>query len=254
MSINKVALSVALAGILGASSALAETDGVFAGVQFGFGGANAKSEYAVVATDSGVSFGADATKSASSFRYGFLAGYKQFFTEKFGLRYYGVIDFGTQSEHKIGPSYNADGASPVEAYFNFTETIKISTLNLNANVDALYNFKQNDSFEFGVFGGLSLGYTSYKAQSVAINGVNRTFSTFTYSYKDLSASGFDFGINFGLRANIAQKHGVELYSRFSLLKQKDDYKYALDEAQTIVLTNFEAKQPYAVGLRYSFSF
>ena len=251
MSINKFAVSVALAGILGASSALAETDGVFAGVQFGFGGANAKSEYAAVSTD-GQSFGADATKSASSFRYGFLAGYKQFFTEKFGLRYYGVIDFGTQSEHKIGPSYNAIGASLAEIWFNFTETIKISTLNLNANVDALYNFKQNDSFEFGVFGGLSLGYTSYKAQSVAINGTNAT--NLTYSYKDLSASGFDFGINFGLRSNIAQKHGVELYSRFSLLKQKDDYKYALVDAQTDILTNFEAKQPYAVGLRYSFSF
>ena len=247
MSINKVALSVALAGILGASSALAETDGVFAGVQFGFGGANAKSEYAAVATD-GQPFGADATKSVSSFRYGFLAGYKQFFTEKFGLRYYGVIDFGTQSEHKIGPSFNASVASPDEAYFNFTETIKISTLNLNANVDALYNFKQNDSFEFGVFGGLSLGYTSYKAQSVAINGTNAT--NLTYSYKDLSASGFDFGINFGLRSNIAQKHGVELYSRFSLLKQKDDY---LDE-QTEILTKFEVRQPYQVGLRYTFSF
>ena len=252
MSKNKFAMSVALAGILGASSALAETSGAFVGVQFGFGGANAKSEYATVGTDgsSDESFGADATKSASSFRYGFLAGYKQFFTEKFGLRYYGVIDFGTQSEHKIGPSFNASGASPAEAYFNFTETIKISTLNLNANVDALYNFEQNDSFEFGVFGGLSLGYTSYKAQSVAINGV---IANSTYSYKDLSASGFDFGINFGLRANIAQKHGVELYSRFSLLKQKDDYKYALDE-QMAILTKFEVRQPYAVGLRYSFSF
>ena len=61
---------------------------------------------------------------------------------------------------------------------------------------------------------------------------------------------FDFGINFGLRSNIAQKHGVELYSRFSLLKQKDDY---LDE-QTEILTKFEVRQPYAVGLRYSFSF
>ena len=250
MSINKFAVSFALAGLLGASSALAETDGVFAGVQFGFGGANAKSEYAAVYTD-GQPFGADATKSVSSFRYGFLAGYKQFFTEKFGLRYYGVIDFGTQSEHKIGPSYNAIGASLAEIWFNFTETIKISTLNLNANVDALYNFKQNDSFEFGVFGGLSLGYTSYKAQSVAINGTNAT--NLTYSYKDLSASGFDFGINFGLRSNIAQKHGVELYSRFSLLKQKDDYKYAVDE-QTAILTKFEVRQPYQVGLRYTFSF
>ena len=243
MSINKFALSVALAGILGASSALAETSGAFVGVQFGLGGANAKSEYAI-STD-GQPFGADATKSASSFRYGFLEGYKQFFTEKFGLRYYGVIDFGTQSEHKIG------NASGVGGFFNLTETIKISTLNLNANVDALYNFEQNDSFEFGVFGGLSLGYTSYKAQSIAINGMNPM--NYTYSYKDLSASGFDFGINFGLRANIAQKHGVELYSRFSLLKQKDDYKFAPNE-QTAILTKFEVRQPYAVGLRYSFGF
>ena len=243
MSINKFAVSVALAGILGASSALAETSGAFVGVQFGLGGANAKSEYAI-STD-GQSFEADATKSASSFRYGFLEGYKQFFTEKFGLRYYGVIDFGTQSEHKIG------NASGVRDYFNLTETIKISTRNLNANVDALYNFEQNDSFEFGVFGGLSLGYTSYKAQSIAINGMNPM--NYTYSYKDLSASGFDFGINFGLRANIAQKHGVELYSRFSLLKQKDDYKYALNE-QIAILTKFEVRQPYQVGLRYTFSF
>ena len=242
MSKNKIALSLVMAGILGASSALAETSGAFVGVQFGLGGANAKSEYAIF-TD-GQSWGADATKSASSFRYGFLEGYKQFFTEKFGLRYYGVIDFG-QSEHKIG------SRSGVGGYFNFTETIKISTLNLNANVDALYNFISNDSLEFGVFGGLSLGYTSYKAQSIAINGVNPT--NFTYSYKDLSGSGFDFGINFGLRANIAQKHGVELYSRFSLLKQKDDYKYALNE-QITILTKFEVRQPYAVGLRYSFSF
>ena len=243
MSINKFAVSVALAGILGASSALAETSGAFVGVQFGLGGANAKSEYAI--SIDGQSLGADATKSASSFRYGFLEGYKQFFTEKFGLRYYGVIDFGTQSEHKIG------NASGVGGSFNLTETIKISTLNLNANVDALYNFEQNDSFDFGVFGGLSLGYTSYKAQSIAINGMNPM--NYTYSYKDLSASGFDFGINFGLRANIAQKHGVELYSRFSLLKQKDDYKFALNE-QTAILTKFEVRQPYAVGLRYSFSF
>ena len=38
MSINKFAVSVALAGILGASSALAETSGAFVGVQAGYGG------------------------------------------------------------------------------------------------------------------------------------------------------------------------------------------------------------------------
>ena len=47
MSINKFALSVALAGILGASSALAETSGAFVGLQgnTGFGGHTKKVEY-----------------------------------------------------------------------------------------------------------------------------------------------------------------------------------------------------------------
>ena len=35
MSINKIAMSFALAGILGASTALAETDGAFVGIQVG---------------------------------------------------------------------------------------------------------------------------------------------------------------------------------------------------------------------------
>ena len=41
---KKVALSIALAGILGASSALAETDGAFAGVYMGMRGTKAETE------------------------------------------------------------------------------------------------------------------------------------------------------------------------------------------------------------------
>lgn len=37
MGINKMALSLAIAGVLGASSALAEQSGAFIGVQAGFG-------------------------------------------------------------------------------------------------------------------------------------------------------------------------------------------------------------------------
>ena len=44
MSKNKIALSLAVAGILGASSALAETDGAFVGLQAGYGGLKLKTE------------------------------------------------------------------------------------------------------------------------------------------------------------------------------------------------------------------
>ena len=161
MSINKFAVSVALAGILGASSALAETSGTFVGVQFGFGGANTKNEFCefgVCNTDS---------KSASALRYGFLAGYKRFFTENFGLRYYGVVDYG--ADFKIDSAFDMDMGEPIPF------SPKISALNLSANVDALYNFISNDNLEFGVFGGLSLAYASYKVKN-ALLGLNADIS------------------------------------------------------------------------------
>ena len=60
----------------------------------------------------------------------------------------------------------------------------------------------------------------------------------------------------GLRANIAQNHGVELYSRFGLLETKKDItRTNVDEGATKTLNQtYKTSQPYAVGLRYSFSF
>ena len=94
MSKNKIALSLVVAGILGASSALAETDGAFVGLQAGYGGLKLKMESesnngGVVEKDPSESI------SAGGFRYGFVAGYKQFFTPEFGARYYASFDLGT---------------------------------------------------------------------------------------------------------------------------------------------------------------
>ncbi len=243
MSINKFAVSVALAGILGASSALAETSGAFVGVQLGFGGANTKNE--VCSAGGGMSACQTDSKSASALRYGFLAGYKQFFTENFGLRYYGVVDYG--ADFKIDNAFSMD-----EIKINFSP--KISALNLSANVDALYNFISNDSLEFGAFGGLSLAYASYKAKNALmdvtpmITGVDSK-----PAFKDFKLSGFDVGVNVGVRAQIAQKHGVELYGRFAFMENKKEetlFENALGKATQ----TFKAAQPYQVGLRYTFSF
>ena len=211
MSINKVALSVALAGILGASSALAETDGAFVGVQFGFGGANTKNEYCE--SGGGMSACTTDSKSASALRYGFLAGYKQFFTENFGLRYYGVVDYGAD--------FKIDNAFYMGKMVNFSP--KISALNLSANIDALYNFISNDSLEFGAFGGLSLAYASYKAKNALMDVTPMTTGgSDEPAFKDFKLSGFDMGVNVGVRAQIAQKHGVELYGRFAFMENKKE--------------------------------
>ena len=136
-----------MAGLLvaaGVSNAAAETDGAFVGVQVGLGGVKAKTEFVADTGDATMGIvSANAEKTASSFRYGIVAGYKQFFTESFGLRYYGVFDYGTESKHKVAPSPNMNATEPAAMMFNFTETAKLSTLNFSANVDALYNFVQN---------------------------------------------------------------------------------------------------------------
>ena len=237
MSINKVALSVALAGILGASSALAETSGAFVGVQFGLGGAkitNEFCEFGVCNTDS---------KSANALRYGFLAGYKRFFTENFGLRYYGVVDYGADSKIDNAVTFN-------NVPIKFSP--KISVLNLSANVDALYNFISNDSLEFGAFGGLSLAYASYEAKN-ALNLTPIIAGHDKPAFKDFQLSRFDVGVNVGVRAQIAQKHGVELYGRFAFMENKKEETLFEAEGAKITQT-FKAAQPYQVGLRYTFSF
>ena len=239
MSINKFAVSVALAGILGASSALAETDGVFAGVQFGFGGAKTTNEFCELG--GGMSACKTDSKSASALRYGFLAGYKQFFTENFGLRYYGVVDYGA-ADFKI------DNA------FYMGEMVKFSALNLSANVDALYNFISNDSLEFGAFGGLSLAYASYEAKNALMDVTPMmTGGSDKPAFKDFKLSGFDVGVNVGVRAQIAQKHGVELYGRFAFMENKKE-ETLLEDADSKMTQTFKATQPYQVGLRYTFSF
>ena len=243
MSINKVALSVALAGILGASSALAETDGAFVGVQLGFGGANTKNGYCDE-LGGGMSVCETDSKSANALRYGFLAGYKQFFTENFGLRYYGVVDYGAD--------FKIDNALEGDEMIKFSP--KISALNLSANVDALYNFISNDSLEFGAFGGLSLAYASYKAKNALMDVTPMmTGGSDKPAFKDFKLSGFDMGVNVGVRAQIAQKHGVELYGRFAFMENKKE-ETLYEDADTKTTQTFKAAQPYQVGLRYTFSF
>ena len=237
MSINKFAVSFAMAGILGASSALAETDGAFVGVQFGFGGAKTTNEFCIFGvcnTDS---------KSANALRYGFLAGYKRFFTENFGLRYYGVVDYGADSKIDNAVTFN-------DVPIKFSP--KISVLNLSANVDALYNFISNDSLEFGAFGGLSLAYASYEAKN-ALNLTPMIAGHDKPAFKDFQLSRFDVGVNVGVRAQIAQKHGVELYGRFAFMENKKEETLFEAEGAKITQT-FKAAQPYQVGLRYTFSF
>ena len=230
MSKNKIALSLAVAGILGASSALAETDGAFVGLQAGYGGLKLKMESEYKDANDASNNEKDSNSiSAGGFRYGFVAGYKQFFTPEFGARYYASFDLGTDYKKDIT---DADGDKT---------TIKVNSYNITANADALYNFISSNDLDLGAFLGLSLGYAHHTVKVEPANDM-----------PDIKPSGFDLGINFGLRTNIAQNHGIELYSRFGVLQQKKELKETDEYGSTT--ETYKASQPYQVGLRYTFSF
>ena len=73
------------------------------------------------------------------------------------------------------------------------------------------------------------------------------------AFKDFKLSGFDMGVNVGVRAQIVQKHGVELYGRFAFMENKKE-ETLFEEADGKTTQTFKAQQPYQVGLRYTFSF
>ena len=204
MSINKMALSLAVAGILGASSALAEQSGAFIGVQAGFGTSNYK---------------IDANPSAEAdfkgLRYGIMFGQKGFSSDYpyFGIRYYILGDYGVYK-------------------FTDIETFEINTFNLSVNLDALFNFLSfGDDFELGVFAGVGLGYAYHKVP-----------------ISEMIVSGFDAGVNLGVRGNIAQNHSVEFYTHFGFIEQE-----VKTYAGFISVTE-KVSQPYQAGFRYVYAF
>lgn len=120
MSINKFAVSVALAGILGASSALAENEGSFVGLHFG--SASIKST-ATFTYDAGGSVSATGTKS----RFGVVYGSYAPINEEMGYRIYGFADLD-------------------DDLYNF-----------NANADFLYTFVKFEKAELRGFAGAYAG-------------------------------------------------------------------------------------------------
>lgn len=108
---------------------------------------------------------------------GFLAGYKHFFSPKFGLRFYGLFDF---SHYQNNDSILAR---------------KFQSYNLNFNADLLYNFYEKDGSNVGVFGGVSVGAARY------MNGGRHL------------ATDMDLGLNFGLRLGLNKHHSVEFFNR-----------------------------------------
>lgn len=193
-----------------AGSAVAEENGVFVGLGLGYGGSSMEIETTEKQTSRG-----------SGLNYGFVAGYKQFFTDSFGLRYYANIDYSS---------------SKVKAE---SEKIALNAINYGVNVDALYNFVSSDNMDFGAFLGLGLGANTWSGKAVNLIGENLE------SGKKVSKTGFDLALNAGLRGVFAKQHGVEIFARVPFIATT-----MLDTSSFKV----SASRNYNAGVRYTFSF
>ena len=213
---KKLMVSGALALALTSSAVVAEESGALVGLDLGISNAVMTSEMANTIIEK--------TTSVGNFRYGLMGGYKWFFTESFGLRTYLQVNNGT--------SYSPTGETHVS----------ISTLNVMANVDVLYNFYTSEQSSAGLFAGLSFGYAIHYGDTVDAMTAN--------GLKD--PSGFDMGINLGLRTIFAKHHGVEFFNRFGVVgasatTTSNNTLFSVDTKMSIL-------QPYAFGVRYTYNF
>ncbi|WP_394954535.1 outer membrane beta-barrel protein [uncultured Helicobacter sp.] len=216
---KKLMVSGALALALTSSAVVAEESGAFVGLDLGISNAVMTQEM-TVSWNGNTNTLIDKTTSVGNFRYGLMGGYKWFFTESFGLRTYLQVNNGTNY-------------SPIE------EThVSISTLNVMANVDALYNFYTSEQSSAGLFAGLSFGYAIHYGDTVDAMTAG--------GLKD--PSGFDMGINLGLRTIFAKHHGVEFFNRFGVVGASATTEQSGDEIKMSIL------QPYAFGVRYTYNF
>ncbi|CAM3299281.1 outer membrane protein [Helicobacter labetoulli] len=217
---KRLLVSSIAAMALTSSVVVAEESGVFVGLGLGFGGSSVKTE------ESNGGASTKDTANGSGLNYGLVAGYKQFFTDSFGLRYYANIDYNS-SKIKVD-----------------TGKVALNAINYGVNVDALYNFVSSDGMDFGAFLGLGLGANTWSGK--AVDGFKEQIKA---SGKKVSTTGFDLALNAGLRGVFAKQHGVEIFARVPFIATT-----MFDIKDGTVSVKASASRNYNAGVRYTFSF
>lgn len=188
MSINKFAVSVALAGILGASSALAENEGSFVGGQLASSWVDTKYSFKVTSDFVGQRTLSGSGEGKSGSRFGVVYGKYYAIDEDMGYRAYGLADLGD------------------------------SLYNVNANMDFLYTFVKLDKVEIRGFVGAYVGGVFATFDT----------SKWWADEPDDFFWGIDAGLNLGARFVIAQRHGIDLFYRYGFLEPESKTTHNFD--------------------------
>ena len=209
MKSKKLLISLIAALVLSSSTSLAEESGAFVGIGIGHGAG--KREW----TEPGVKNKA----VGAGISYEIIAGYKQFFTQDFGLRYYANVTY---------------------ANFYDENPSKTTLINYGVNVDALFNFITSGSANFGAFFGIGVGGNTID---------NGDFSQVESAGVSLKKTGLDVSLNLGLRSVIDSKHSLEAIVRVPCIGMT-----LFDGDIGGNKTKIEVTRQYNIGARYIFNF
>lgn len=232
----------------------AEESGTFIG--FGVGGGFNASNYfkyndKVVDEINGHGFNAE-----------FIVGYKQFFIQNIGLRYYLNIDYTPGVELKAGKDsklLSAINSSSLNDQLK-KELInsirsKADLFNAGFNVDLLFNFIVAENLDIGLYGGGQIGFNTISgklARSIKdmYDNVVNTYSNYSVSSADIN---LHTSINFGVRVGFFKYNTVELFAKIPML-ENELFRYKNTASTTKDESSISFKQPYIVGVRYVVSF
>ena len=228
-----------------------ENDGGFVGVDLGYSMIAWQSDYGQYDKNATPNYTESLrNKNIFGVSYGLIIGYKQFFNEYIGARYYA----------RFGANH---GALKQDSFS------QMDLIDYSANVDFLANVYANEMLSFGLFVGLGIGGNTIVGKYVS--DTKRKLRDIVANDTNLSQRGinikthtthFDFAINAGFRLNVGANHGVELAARVPLLP-KSVYNYAIalvdttnnqaEIAYSKSLYN-EVKPNHSIMIRYVFSF
>ena len=229
-TLPKIAISLALL-LSGANVAFAEESGGFVGIGIGGGGTLASAKFEV-----GEKAGLH-KYTRGGINYGFVVGYKQFFTPYLGLRYYANLDI----HHNMTKDKIFNNADTYE-----NKRRDITLINYGVNVDFLGNFVSTEIADFGGFIGLGIGGNTLTGKFIK-DMKNAAKDPMIGKGVKVTDTAFDIWLNFGLRTNIATNHGIEVAVRVPFLP----ITYMEDK---IIGTKMTFRQEYSVLARYAFSF
>ena len=222
---KKLIVSGALALAFSTSAVVAEESGAFVGVDLGL------ANLSKMTSESSINGSTQTTYALGSLRYGLMGGYKWFFFFFLGLRAYVALNNGTS--YLQDASTGGNGQTPNGNQFN--------SMFVNANVDFLNTFYNSEQVSAGWFAGLSLGVGIHSGGIVKATTANSNLS---------NISGFDMGINLGLRTLFGKKHGIEFFTRFGVIGAS-----ATAEMNGVpVKTDMSTTQIYNTGVRYTYNF